>query len=78
MPSFSDATPAHWAQIRASTSVATYQVMESLKEKPMIRSDVPAIHTAVLAELILAGWVIESEAGEISLTEAGLKHLRSF
>ncbi|MER9496335.1 hypothetical protein NKI86_31740 [Mesorhizobium sp. M0320] len=78
MPSFSDATPAHWAQIRASTSVATYQVMESLKEKPIMRSDLPAIHTAAVADLMLAGWIIESEAGEISLTEAGLKHLRSF
>lgn len=78
MPSFNDATPAHWAQIRATTSVTTYQLMEALQAAPMRHSELSVLQTEALDDLILAGWVIQSEAGEISLTADGLKHLKSF
>lgn len=78
MPSFSNASPRQWAQVRASTSIFAYQVMEGLKEGPKAKSQFDGRQLEVFDDLIEAEWISEGDDGQITLTDTGRAHLKSF
>lgn len=78
MPSFSNASPRQWAQVRASTSMSTYAVLDGLKDGPKRREDLSPHLARALPDLIEAEWIAEGENGELGITEDGRAHLRSF
>ncbi len=78
MPNLSDLTERQWAQMRSSTSMLTYMILDMLKAGPKHRTEfADDMHTA-LHDLIIAEWISESEQGNLSLTQSGRDHLKSF
>ena len=78
MPSFHQASAKSWAAIRASTHIGTYQLLEKLRiDGPQALTDLPPYVQDCLSDMVAAGFVTQEE-GVISITEDGIKHLRSF
>ena len=73
MPGLKDCTEETWARLYASTSIATYEVFDFLKQGVQP----PKQFAANVKEMITAGWLIEGDNG-FEITEAGFDHLKSF
>ena len=75
MPSLGQAGPAHWAQMRASTRMSTYEVFEILKASPTHRDKLPKDLLPALDDMLEGKWLIEDNC-VLAITDAGWRHLR--
>lgn len=78
MPSFGEASSRDWAQMYASTSIASYDLMDKLRAGPRVLGELSPREAKAAAELLEAGWIADDGNGQLSLSDDGLKHLKSF
>lgn len=78
MPDLTAIAGRQWAQLRASASISNYVLLEALHSGAKKRSDLPDGSDVALPDAVTSGWVAETKSGSLCLTEAGLRHLRSF
>lgn len=78
MPPFGQLNDRSLAIITASHTMSTYTVMDKARSEPITRDEAIGIMgEADFDTLVETGWIDVTD-GMVSVSEAGVKHLRSF